>query len=238
MVQSEIYYMITINQSPECEVPLEAVEAGLLKYAQKYSNRYLLAQETGKLNGKAHFHLSVELLKETRKDNISRAIQSHTKVLKTKNSIDIRGTRKVPHQESWEIYAIDYVAKDYEYKTNIDETWIKQQIENRKLKDIVEQRSIYVDRPKFYKLYREELIKRQQQMKEKHYRGYDFKELFHQIMSDLLAVYTPLWLKPNVAIHVIHFQENQTEYYEYLHKICEQQFLLLTDPAQIELVRK
>ena len=58
MVQSELYYMITINQSPECTIPLEAVEAGLLKYAQKYSSRYLLAQETGSVNGKAHYHLA------------------------------------------------------------------------------------------------------------------------------------------------------------------------------------
>ena len=229
--------MITINQSPECNVPLEAVEAGLLKYAQKYSNRYLMAQETGSVNGKAHFHLSVELHKETRKDNIVRAITSHTKVLKTKNSIDVRGTRGVPHKEAWETYAIDYVAKDYVYQTNICEEWIKEQIQKKKLKDIVDQKSIYIDRPKFYKLYREKLLIRQSQMKEKNYRGIEFKQLFHQIMQDILSTYTPLWLKPNLTIHVIHFQESQTEYSEYLEKICEQQFLLLTDPTKIELLR-
>lgn len=238
MVQSEKYYMITINQSPEDDTPEDQVKEGLLKFAREKASRWLLATEEGSINGKTHFHLTIELLKETRKDNIRRGIQTYTKVLKTNSSIDVRGTRGIPHKESWETFSIDYVAKDCNYETNMDNDWIQEQIEKRKLKTLVDQRSIYIDRPKFWKLYREYLINRRRRVNMCQFQNLDAQEVFHGGMQEILAIYTPLWLKPDIVVHIINYQEGLTQYGEALEDAANKHLLALSKPMEVEIVRR
>lgn len=207
MVQSEKYYMITINQSPECIVPYNEVKEKLLKLAKGIASRWLLAEEEGSINGKAHFHLSLELDKEMRKDNLRRKILNATQILKTKTCLDIAGTRKVPHKPTWELYAIDYVVKDLKYETNIDEEYIQERINEKQLKDKVDQKSIYIDKPKFWKLYREELMKF-----EGRFGTYETDTIRHMIMEVILGTYTPLWLKPHIIAAIIDYQEGLDNY--------------------------
>lgn len=206
MVQSELYYMITINQAPECEVPLKDVESGLLKYATDKGERYMLAEEEGSLNGKAHFHLCIELTKESRKDNVVRSIKAYTKVLKNKYSIDVRGTRQAPHKQTWETFAIDYVAKGLRYQTNMSQEFIDDKLYDRRMKNAVEQKTIYIDRPKFWKIYREEL------MKYNRLNRMETDTVRHDIMELILGTYTPLWLKPHIVAAIIEYQEGLNIY--------------------------
>lgn len=231
MVQSELYYMITINQSPDCEVPLKDVESGLLKYAKERGERYMLAEEEGSINGKAHFHLCIELSKETRKDNVTRAIQSHTKVLKNKYSIDIRGTRGTPHKETWEIHAIDYVAKGFKYNTNMCKEFIEDKISTKKLKDKVDQKTIYIDRPKFWKLYREEL------MKYERINRMETETVRHDIMQLLLGTYTPLWLKPHIVAAIIEYQEGLDIYESTLESLVNVEIFGKRNALEVTLLR-
>lgn len=256
MVQSEMYYMITINQSPDCTVPYADVKAGLLKYAKSKANRALLAEEEGSQNGKAHLHLCVELFKEARKDNVVRAVQSHTKVLKTKNSIDVRGTRKTPHKENWEMFAIDYVAKDCKYEThNITQEFIDKQITQRIIKDYVEQKSVYIDKPKFWKLYREEIYLNRERYIQ------DYKDLHpdtektdrdiqaswykcdnecirHECMERILSIYTPLWLKPDFTMKVIEYQEGLVQYEPTIRSIVELHLENKKPVLEVEIIKR
>lgn len=240
MVQSELYYMITINQAPECEVPLKDVESGLHKYARDKGNRFMLAEEEGSKNGKAHFHLCIHLNKETRRDNVIRAIQSYTKVLKNKYSIDVRGTRGVPHKETWETYALDYVAKGLQYKTNMSDEFIKNKLKVKILKDKVEQRSCYIDKPKFWKLYRERLMDDSFSMFNRS-RGASpevVEIIRHSICEDIFSTYTPLWLKPETIATIVEFQERLHSYEERLQACVNKEIFGKFSPTQIEIVQR
>lgn len=244
MVQSEIYYMITINQHPDCTVTIKDLGLSLTEYAKKISKRWMLALEEGGMYGKLHYHLDLELDKPIRKDNIVRNIFTATKILKPtkpderKYTVVANGTRAIPHKESWECHAIDYAAKDCQYTSNMDDAWIKEQVEKKKLKTLVEQRSIYIDRPKFWRLYREYLINRRRNMNMVSFQNLDAQEVFHGGMQEILEVYTPLWLKPDIIAHILNYQEGLTQYGECLEDAVNKHLLALSKPMEVEIVRR
>lgn len=255
--QSETYYMITINQHPECEVTLTDLGESLKYYAKKISTRWMLALEEGGENGKEHYHLSLELEKPIRKDNIVRNIYTATRILKhpdpgeRKHTVVANGTSKVPHKTNWEIHAIEYVEKDRKYTTNMDEDWIQEQVALKRLKNEVDQKSIYVNKPQFWKIYREELLKShdiykteltKKGFKEEEHIHYmwtkqDPDVVRHEIFSKILKIYTPLWLKHDIIPIIIEYQEGLHMYHEYLEGAVNRNIMFRNDkPLEIEIV--
>jgi len=203
------------------------------------------------------------MLKPIRKDALVRAIYTATKILKKLDennrqyAVVANGTRQLPHKSAWEVHAIAYVEKDHEYTTNMDEGWIQEQVAKKKLKNDVDQKSLYVCKPKFWKLYREELMKNKLEYI-KRYRDnprnpswekdefiiykwthQDPDLIRHEIMAIILKTYTPLWLKTDIIALIVEYQEGLHMYHEHLEGAVNRGIMLRNEkPLEIEIVAR
>lgn len=204
MVASQRFYMCTINQDPECEVKFLELYDTILKYLKNISNRYVLSTEEGSLNGKKHLHFSMELKKDVRRDNLKNSIYRITKIKKGKYVMYLKGTSKCPHEETWLQHATSYCVKDGEYETNIEKELLEKIIKEKELIDKVEQQSIFITKPEFYKMYRKEIKIYKQETPQKHY---NVDNMENDIYEKIFMNYTPLWLKSDIIIKIIEYQE-------------------------------
>ena len=76
----------------------------------------------------------------------------------------------------------------------------------------MDQRSIYISKPEFWRKFREELIiirkEEYNDSKQKFERQWEKVEYYkHRIFEKLLMLYTPLWLKTDIVSEIICYQE-------------------------------
>jgi len=242
-MRSQQYYMCTINQDPDCKIPINIVKEKLIKYLETNCIRWLICEEEGGVNGKKHLHFNMELKKDIRPDNIKRSIYNITEIKQGKYVINLNGTAKLPYKENWEIHTIAYATKDENYITNIDQTYIVEQIKENQLLTVVENRSLYISKPDFWRKFRIELIHIRQvdygDSRERFEREWEKSdEIKHMVFERLLEDYTSIWLKTDIISEIISFQEGLVPYEPNMRSLVEKQILLKPGVIQYENVVK
>ena len=105
----------------------------------------------------------------------------------------------------------------------------------------MDQRSIYISKPEFWRKFREELIiirkEEYNDSKQKFERQWEKVEYYkHRIFEKLLMLYTPLWLKTDIVSEIICYQEGLSPYEPNMRLMVERQILLKQSVIQFENV--